>query len=108
MSLYVLKHYDTDIDNIRIFTNLDNALEGLHQWLENDDYLLNYAISKYDLNSDLGEYEHVDDIDLDAIIGHDEDELNIISHLLNNSNPFNQPNVSEDGGEDAESVIDSE
>lgn len=69
MSLYVVKHYDTDIDNIRIFTDQDSALECLHQWLENDDYLLNYAISKYELDRNNSEYEHVEDLDLDEIIG---------------------------------------
>ena len=73
--IYILKHFDTDIDNIRVFTNLDTALESLHQWLENDDYLLNYAISKYELANNGTEYEHVEDIDLDEFIdSQDEDE----------------------------------
>ena len=86
-TIYILKHYDTDIDNIRVFTCLDNALECLHQWLENDDYLLNYAISKYELAPNSTEYEHTEDVDLDEFIDNQEDE---------------------DDDDDKESIIDSE
>ena len=75
-SIYILKHFDTDIDNIRVFSNLDNALECLHEWLENDDYLLNYAISKYELAPNSNEYEHTEDVDLDEFIDNQEESSN--------------------------------
>lgn len=67
-TIFVLKHYDADIDNMKVFTNVDCALDALREWLECDPDLMNYALSKYECAPNDTEYEHMDDYDLSDLI----------------------------------------
>lgn len=88
-SIFILKHYDedgdSDIDRLKVYTNVDKALDTLREWLEDDGDLMNYAISKYEFNATESEYEHVDELDLDELIeveeGKSEDEEDSESDL---------------------------
>lgn len=79
-TIFVLKHYDTDIDNMKVFTNVDSALDALREWLESDPDLMNYALSKYELAPGDTEYEHADDYDLADLIdvGESNDDVSYI------------------------------
>jgi hypothetical protein len=66
--IFILKHYDTDVDNFKIYSNVDDALNTLRKWLKIDDFLMNYVLSKYELEPDGVEYEHTKDYDLDELI----------------------------------------
>lgn len=66
--LYILKHFDTDIDNFKIFTNVDSALNQLRQWLKDDDNLMCYALNKYELDTEKEEFISTHEFELDELI----------------------------------------
>lgn len=76
--IFILKHFNSDIDNIKVFTNVDAALDVLREWLDCDSDLMNYGISKYELNNETSEFEHVDELELDELIDINDDDLSVI------------------------------
>lgn len=79
--IFILKHYDMEVDNFKIFTNVDDALNRLREWLDNDVFLMHYALSKYELAPGSSEYQHVKDYNLDELIDvseEDSDDISII------------------------------
>ena len=77
--IFILKHYDMEVDNFKIFTNVDDALNRLREWLDNDVFLMHYALSKYELAPGSSEYLHVKDYNLDELIDVSEEASEDIS-----------------------------
>lgn len=77
--IFILKHYDMEVDNFKIFTNVDDALNRLREWLDNDVFLMHYALSKYELAPGSSEYHHVKDYNLDELIDVSEEASEDIS-----------------------------
>ena len=78
--IYVISHRgeELDIDKYKIFANVDKCLDTLRDWLEEDDFLLNYSIAKHELVEDTQTYESTHEYDLDELIDVDDSDVSII------------------------------
>lgn len=78
--IYVLKHYDTEsnIENVKIFTCVDAAIEVMRQWFTSDNDITNYTLSKHVLDG-FGEYIYDSDYDFDDLVDDmNDDDISLI------------------------------
>ena len=68
LQIFVLKHFNIEIDNIKLCLNVDKALDELRDWLENDNDLTNYSLVKYELDDESQDFEATQEYDLDELI----------------------------------------
>ncbi len=84
--IFILRYFNVNTDdNIKVFQNVDAALDKLRELLEFDSDLMNYEISKYELNYVSSEFEHISVLDLDELIDMSDEEDENISIIISDS-----------------------
>ena len=76
--IFLLKLFN---DDIKVFTNVDSALDKITEAIEDDmlvdNVVSNISLSRLTLKEDEGEYIFMEDLDLEELLGLDADDSDI-------------------------------